>query len=103
MFTLLDFCYSPHAIILRLSNIACTQLNISECIGVVDLVIVSTCSPSYVLKEHLQYHSSPAGETVYHYADVKPKLTQPVYQAIESDSAHQDNQPQYEVPKFINL
>ena len=46
----------------------------------------------------IQYHSSLAGETVYHYADVKPKLTQPVYHTVEPDSAHQENQPQYEVP-----
>ena len=51
------------------------------------------------LKRHLsQYHSSPAGETVYHYADIKPKLTQPVYHTVKPDSAHQENPPQYEVP-----
>ena len=51
-----------------------------------------TCSPKS------QYHSSPAGETVYHYADIKPKLMQPVYQTVEPNGTHQENQPQYEVP-----
>ena len=47
------------------------------------------------------YHSSPAGEAVYHYAEVESKSTQSVYQnyqTLEPDSAYQENQPQYEVP-----
>ena len=46
-------------------------------------------------------HHAPTGEAVYHYAEVESKPTQSVYQnyqTIEPDSAHQENQPQYEVP-----
>ena len=47
------------------------------------------------------YHSSRTGEAVYHYAEVESKPIQSAshdYQTIEPDSAHQENQPQYEVP-----
>ena len=47
------------------------------------------------------YHSSRTGEAVYHYAELESKSTQSAchdYQTIEPDSAHQENQPQYEVP-----
>ena len=47
------------------------------------------------------YHSSPAGDAVYRYAEVESKPTQSVYHnyhIVEPDSAHQENQPQYEVP-----
>ena len=76
------------------------MLNISEFIGVVYLDSFS--HPQSLVRSKrtllIQYHSSSAGKTVYHYADVKPKLTQPVYNTVEPGSAHQENQPQYEVP-----
>ena len=42
------------------------------------------------LSQYTTHH--PAGETVYHYAEVESKST------LEPDSTHQENQPQYEVP-----
>ena len=42
------------------------------------------------LSQYTTHH--PAGETVYHYTEVESKST------LDPDSAHQENQPQYEVP-----
>ena len=47
------------------------------------------------------YHLSPAGEAVYHYAEVESKPTQSIYHnyhTLEPDSAYQENPLQYEVP-----
>ena len=67
------------------------------------LILILSCDSFSLVRSKkallIQYHSSPAGETVYHYADIEPKPTQPVYHTVEQDGTHQENQPmQYEVP-----
>ena len=47
------------------------------------------------------YHLSPAGDAVYHYAEVESKPAQSIYhnyRTLEPDSAYQENPLQYEVP-----